>query len=137
MTMAFWPWPMWPRVPMPQSRWQPASTHSSTLPATAMYEAGVPVLAGTDLTNPGTISGVSTLHEMQLLAAAGLPAEAALAAATSAPADLLGLTDRGRIAPGLRADLVLMNATSVDDVIGTYDITAIWKNGYSVDREPA
>jgi imidazolonepropionase-like amidohydrolase len=112
--------------------WLPAASTN----VKALHDAGVPILAGTDLANPGTISGVSTLHEMQLLAAAGLPAQAALVAATSAPADLLGLTDRGRIAPGLRADLVLMNATSVDDVVGTYDITAIWKNGYSVDREP-
>jgi N-acetylglucosamine-6-phosphate deacetylase len=40
------------------------------------------------------------------LADAGVPLTAAVAAASSNPLDLLGATDRGRIAVGQRADLV-------------------------------
>ena len=38
----------------------------------------------------------------------GVSVSTAIAATTSAPADMLGLKDRGRIAPGMRADLVLL-----------------------------
>ncbi|MFC7622091.1 amidohydrolase family protein [Microlunatus sp. GCM10028923] len=103
---------------------------------TALYEAGVPILAGTDFANAGTIPGVSLLHEIKLLQQAGLSDHDALAAATSRGADLLGLTDRGRIGPGKRADLILMNVTSIKEVIGSYDIAAIWRNGHFVDRQP-
>lgn len=103
---------------------------------TALYEAGVPILAGTDVGNPGTIAGVSLLHEIKLLKQAGLSDIDVLAAATSRGADLLGLADRGRIDSGKRADLILMNVTSIDEVVGSYDITAIWRNGHFVDRKP-
>jgi len=40
---------------------------------------------------------------------AGVDPVAAVAAATSTPAALLGLDDRGRLATGLRADLVVLD----------------------------
>ena len=40
---------------------------------------------------------------------AGVPVPVAVRAATATPADLLGATDRGRIAPGARADLVVLD----------------------------
>ena len=61
----------------------------------------------------GTIAGsVLTLsHAVQYAVfTAGVPLPLAIRAATQNPADLLALTDRGRIAPGLRADLVLLDA---------------------------
>jgi len=56
----------------------------------------------------GTLAGAGiTLDEgVRRLIAAGVPPAVALAAATSRPADALGIADRGRIAPGARADLV-------------------------------
>lgn len=44
----------------------------------------------------------------------GLPWEAALAALTANPARVFGVNDRGRIAVGLRADLVLWNADPLE-----------------------
>jgi len=61
----------------------------------------------------GTIAGsVLTLSHAVRYAVltAGVPLALAIRAATQNPADLLGLTDRGRIQPGLRADLVLLDA---------------------------
>ncbi|POH70479.1 N-acetylglucosamine-6-phosphate deacetylase [Cryobacterium zongtaii] len=61
----------------------------------------------------GTIAGsVLTLSHAVRYAVltAGVPLPLAIRAATQNPADLLALTDRGRIVPGLRADLVLLDA---------------------------
>ena len=104
----------------------------------ALHEAGVPVLAGTDAPNPGTAHGSSIHRELELLVEAGLTPVEALAAATSAPARAFGLDDRGRIAPGLRADLVLVAGDATRDILATRAIEAVWKGGVRLDRrEPA
>lgn len=62
----------------------------------------------------GTIAGsVITLERAvrNMVEAAGVPVEAALRMASEAPAQSLGLTSKGRIAPGLDADLVLLTDT--------------------------
>jgi len=99
-----------------------------------LHEAGVTILAGTDAPNPGTAHGVSIHRELELLVAAGLDPVAALAAATSAPARAFGLEDRGRIAPGLRADLVLVEGDPGEDITATRAIRAVWKGGKTIDR---
>jgi imidazolonepropionase-like amidohydrolase len=96
--------------------------------------AHVPILAGTDAGNPGTATGVSMHGEMELLVAAGLTPLEALRAATSAPAAAFHLTDRGRIAAGLRADLVLVNGDPSTDIRATRDIAGVWKAGQPIDR---
>jgi len=59
----------------------------------------------------------------------------ALAAATSVPASCFGLTDRGRISPGLRADLLLVDGDPTADITATRDIRAIWRSGTEFDRD--
>jgi N-acetylglucosamine-6-phosphate deacetylase len=67
-------------------------------------------LAGADLDMAAAVrNAVSVL---------GLPVERALRMASTYPADFMRLTDRGRIAPGLRADLV--GLTDTLDVLGTW-----------------
>lgn len=100
----------------------------------AFHVAGVPILAGTDAGNPGTAHGASLHGELALLVKAGLTPVAALRAATAAPADAFGLKDRGRIAAGLRADLVLVDGDPTADITRTRAIRQVWKNGYVVDR---
>ncbi len=74
----------------------------------ALHEAGIPVVLGTDAGMPGTPHGAATLHELELLVRAGLSPADALRAGTSASAAALGLDDRGTIAAGKRADLLLV-----------------------------
>ena len=99
------------------------------------HEAGVIILAGTDVPNPGTAHGVSMHRELELLVQAGLTPQEALAAGTSRPADCFGLDDRGRIAPGLRADLLLVRGDPTTDILATRDIVAVLRSGVRVDRE--
>lgn len=97
--------------------------------------AHVPILAGTDVGNAGTAPGASLHGELEYLVEAGLTPQQALTAATSATARAFKLADRGRIAPGLRADLVLVKGNPVQDIRATRDIVAIWKSGVPVDRQ--
>ena len=96
--------------------------------------AGVPLLAGTDAGNPGTSHGVSLHREMELLVNAGLTPTEALTAATATPAAAFHLDDRGVIAPGKRADLLLVKGDPTRDVTATRDIVAVWKLGVEDDR---
>ncbi len=103
----------------------------------ALHAAGVPILAGSDAPNPGTTHGASIHRELELLVRAGLTPLQALHAATAAPADAFGLDDRGRIAPGLKADLVLVRGDATEDVRATRNIAAIWKDGVRLERTTA
>lgn len=97
--------PGWPRVPPPRR----AETWARVLAFVGhLHAQGVRLLAGTDAPRPGVASGASLHRELELLVAAGLRPVEALAAATAWAADGLGLGDRGRIAVGLRADLVVL-----------------------------
>ena len=95
---------------------------------------GVPILAGTDAPF-GPIHGVSLHHELALLVKAGLTALEAMAAATSVPAQIFDLPDRGRIASGLRADLVMVEGDPTSDILATRMIAAVWKEGEVIDRQ--
>lgn len=96
--------------------------------------AGVPILAGTDAPNPGTAHGIALHHELELLVRAGLSPAEALASATSAPARLFSLGDRGRIAVGKRADLLLVQGDPTSDISATRSIDGVWKGGVRLDR---
>jgi imidazolonepropionase-like amidohydrolase len=100
----------------------------------ALHEAGVDILAGSDVAEPlpglgGLAHGVSLHHELHLLVAAGLKPIEALKSATSIPARRFGLTDRGRIAPGLIADLLLVDGNPLVNISDTLSIRSVWHRG--------
>lgn len=95
-----------------------------------LHEADVPVLAATDNTG----QGVGLHEELQLMVRAGFTPREALHAATALPAQVFSLGDRGQIAVGNRADLVLVRGDPTADIRATLDIVAVWKNGYAIDR---
>jgi imidazolonepropionase-like amidohydrolase len=100
-----------------------------------LVRAGVPVLTGTDAPSPGQSYGASVHGEMELLVGTGLTPVQALTAATSAPARAFRLTDRGVIAAGKRADLVLVDGDPTRDITATRRIVSVWKRGVEAKRE--
>jgi imidazolonepropionase-like amidohydrolase len=106
-----------------------------------LYQAGVPVLAGTDAHAasdfiPADVPHGESLHrELELLADAGLPLLDVLRAATVLPARYFGLADRGAIEPGNRADLLLLDDDPLTDIRATRSIRRIWCAG--IEHKPA
>jgi imidazolonepropionase-like amidohydrolase len=100
-----------------------------------LADRGVPILAGSDPPNIGTAWGASMHRELELMVEAGMSPAMALRAATVTPARVFSLTDRGRIAAGLRADLLLVAGDPTSDIRATRDIVGIWKQGVRFDRD--
>ena len=111
------------------------SCKGSTQAISQLQAAGVPIVAGTDAPNPGTTYGASLHGELELYVEAGLTPTQALIAATAAPAAAFHVPDRGRIATGLRADLLLVNGHPDEDIKATRNIVAVYKGGSEVDRK--
>jgi imidazolonepropionase-like amidohydrolase len=99
----------------------------------ALARAGVPILAGTDAGNAGTLYGISMHRELAALVEAGLTPTDALAAATSAPAAAFRLGRRGCIATGCKADLLLVEGDPTRDITATRRIVEVWKDGQSAN----
>jgi len=112
----------------------PPRLEHAVLTTRLMHAAGVPILAGTDAPLR-TAYGLSMHRELALLVGAGLSPTEALVAATAAPARCFGLADRGRIAPGLRADLLMVDGDPTRDVTATRAIVGVWRGGAPLDRE--
>ncbi|PHR91709.1 MAG: hypothetical protein COA69_10990 [Robiginitomaculum sp.] len=100
-----------------------------------LHKAGVIILAGSDAPNPGTTHGASLHQEMALLVRAGLTQMEALRAATSASVKAFGITDRGTIKIGARADLVILSTNPAEHIANTFDIDMVIKNGYVIKRQ--
>lgn len=104
----------------------------------AMFKAsGKVVLAGTDANDDAHAPfspphGESLHEELGRLVHAGLTPVEALQGATSRAASTFGLTDRGTITPGLRADLVLCAGDPSLDISATRDIRGVWIAGARV-----
>jgi imidazolonepropionase-like amidohydrolase len=99
-----------------------------------MHRAGVSVVTGTDtsvLHPPGFV-----VHdELALLVKSGLTAAEALRAGTVNAAALFPSQNAGSIAPGKRADLVLVDANPLDDVHNTRRISGVVLRGKYLNRE--
>jgi hypothetical protein len=89
----------------------------------------VPVLAGTDAPNPGTVHGASLHRELQHLVAAGLIPGQARRGRDRAPPRCSALPTGGEIRPGLRADPVLVDGRADRCTGDTQRVAAVWKQG--------
>ncbi|MBB3104761.1 amidohydrolase family protein [Azomonas macrocytogenes] len=98
-----------------------------------LYDAGVKIGFGTDSgAMPLRIPGFAEHRELQLIVQAGLTPLQALTLATQNAAALLGLDDRGTLAPGKRADLIVVDGDPVQDIRQLEKIEAVWQRGQLV-----
>ena len=102
-----------------------------------LVSAKAAILAGSDAPSPGTAYGVSLHGELSLLVRSGLSPVQALMAATSTPARIFRLGDRGAIRAGMRADLVLVAGDPTQDIVAARRIVGVWKRGVPVERMPS
>jgi len=97
----------------------------------AAHRAGVKVLVGTDY----IVAGITVHDELEQLVMAGLTPVEALRAATVLPAEYFGLQEQyGAVAPGMFADLILLNQNPLNDIRNTLAIESVIFNGNLYDR---
>ncbi|HUX33955.1 MAG TPA: amidohydrolase family protein [Gemmatimonadaceae bacterium] len=91
-----------------------------------LYEAGVPLLPGTDEGVPGK----SLYRELELYVQAGMTNMDALRAATSVSAHALGMDAvAGTVRAGLRADLIVLDGNPLDDITNIRRVRMVMKSG--------
>jgi imidazolonepropionase-like amidohydrolase len=92
----------------------------------ALFDAGVPIVAGTD----GAVPGFSLLRSLELYVEAGLTPMQALQSATQVPAEAMGLgADRGTLAAGKRADFSVLEADPLRDISNVRRVRWVGTNG--------
>ena len=112
-------------------RWEKLLQNTAKLQA-----AGITFGAGTDAGMPGTHHGWATLHELQLLVAGGLTPLQAITAATGNSAKVLNVeNDRGTIAVGRIADLVLVQGAPLVNIKDIELVSRVFLGGREIDRE--
>jgi imidazolonepropionase-like amidohydrolase len=91
-----------------------------------LHEAGVSIVAGTDEGVPGW----SVHREVELYVKAGIPPMDALRMATAIPAKAMGLDGTvGTLRPGMRADLVVLDASPLDDIANLRKVQLVMSRG--------
>jgi hypothetical protein len=115
-----------------QPVWQALLSHTRE-----MHEAGVRLMAGSDVAVLNIFPGASLHQELRLLVdSIGMSPLEALASATREPAEWLGLADSvGTIEPGKVADLVLLDANPLERIANTERIAAVVLRGKLFRRE--
>ncbi len=91
--------------------------------------AGGRVATGTDASNQLLVPGAGVHLEMELLVAAGLSPLEALRAATMHGADLLRAEGAGRLRPGALADLVVLGADPLREIVNTRRVERVMLGG--------
>lgn len=92
------------------------------------HEAGVRIAAGTDAGTPFNDHGANST-EIEFMVEHGMSAKEAIAAMTEASAAAIGFEDAGRLDPGLRADLLVVEGDPLEDVTTIADPVCVIQGG--------
>ena len=99
-----------------------------------LNEAGARIILGCDTGLPDHFFGYAEQRELELMASAGMTTMEIIVAATSRGAEYLQLADSGVLAPGKRADFLVLDANPLDDIRNTRRIARSFIKGAEVDR---
>ena len=117
-----------PNVPKARAALENGMRNLKTLHAT-----GVHIAFGTDSgANPVRIQGWGEHRELELMVKAGLSPMDALVAATRGSATMLGISDRGTLEKGKRADLLVLAGNPLDDIRNTRKLVSVWHDGREI-----
>jgi imidazolonepropionase-like amidohydrolase len=95
-----------------------------------LSEAGVRIGFGTDSGPPARFQGYFEHRELQLMVEAGLTPMRAIVAATRTAAEILGADSGfGTLAPGKRADFLVLDANPLEDIHNTEKLVEVWQSG--------
>ncbi|MGI6871849.1 amidohydrolase family protein [Amycolatopsis sp. 3B14] len=100
-----------------------------------LHQAGVRLVYSADTGLLAQLPGLAEHRELEALVEAGLSPLEAIEFATRRSSHLLGLTDRGTIEVGKRADLLVLDADPRADITNTRRIADVVLEGRVVDRE--
>jgi imidazolonepropionase-like amidohydrolase len=101
-----------------------------------VWDAGIPVVMGTDAGNIGTLHGPSVFREMAIMRQAGLTPLQVLRSATVNGAKAMGMDrDLGVISPGRLADLLILDADPLADLENLGRIHRVIKGGQVFSQE--
>jgi len=101
-----------------------------------MIEAGVKLVLATDTgIHPGHTFGSGEHVELARWVQLGLPTSEAIVAATKTPAELMGLTDLGTLAPGKRASFIVLDGNPLENIRSTRKISDVYLDGVKFDRQ--
>ncbi len=125
-----------PREKLPAGVAKAVSAHAEVKPPTValqnlikVWNAGITVVMGTDAGNIGTLHGPGVFREMELMQRAGLTPLQGLRSATVNGAKTMALRDLGTVAPGALADLVVLDADPLADVMNLSRASYIIRDG--------
>lgn len=100
------------------------------------HERGVPILAGTDITDSYTFAGFSLHNELKELKSCGLTNLEVLRSATIVPAEYCDLEEElGSVEIGKLADLVILEENPLTDISNTQTILGVFLNGNFLNKE--
>ncbi len=101
-----------------------------------MIAAGARLVLGTDAgVLPRYSFGWADHHEIERYVQLGASPSDAIVAATSRPAELIGIADMGTLAAGKRADFLVLEANPLDDIRNLRRIARVYLGGAMLDRE--
>ncbi|WP_207511137.1 amidohydrolase family protein [Longitalea luteola] len=101
----------------------------------SIFDAGIPILAGTDFPNPYCFPGFGLHDELKWLVKAGLTPAQALQTATINPARYLDLQNQyGTVSAGKIADLILLDENPLSDISNTQKIQSVFVHGKILNR---